>query len=174
MLLVVASCGSAPATAPRPGTPAVSHTSPAAPAATASPAPEGVNLVVTTEVRRALEQAYASYVATNIPFTVGYVAGEAPGVYYGYHAPTATYWALATFTPSQAAVDRSQQLPSGSGLDPLIFFQDGPFIFSRPAGGRWHFVTDTGGTICSPPVPDKLLYASSIPPPANRSCRDLG
>lgn len=146
VLLAAASCGSSSST------PAVSTTAPTAPSATSSSAPEAVNLVATPEVRRAIERAYANYVATKIPFHIGYIAGEARRtVYYGYYTPTATYWVFAVLMPSQAAIDRYHQLPPDSDLNPLIFFQDGPFIFSRPAGGQWHFVTDTGGAICSPP-----------------------
>lgn len=181
VLLLAASCGASPrqgssnTTTPSSGSvPTVSTTGPTVPSATSSSAPEAVNLVATPEVRRAIEQAYSGYVAGKIPFNIGYIAGEAPRtVYYGYYAPTATYWAFAELMPSQAAIDRYHQLPPNSVLNPLIFFQDGPYIFARPAGGQWHFVTDTGGALCSPPLPEKLLVVWSISP-ADSSCPRAG
>jgi len=182
--VALSACGSStrgtktvPSSTPRtslPGSPSATATTtspttpPASPPTTA--APRTRNLLLTPEVRSELERTYAEYVATHIPFTVDDIAGEWAGrTYYGYDGPSVTYWAVAYFLPSQAAIDRGRQLPLTSSLNPLIYFQDGPYLFSQVAGSSWRFVGDSYPDLCSPPIPKALLDLWGLAPVPPRS-----
>ena len=89
-----------------------------------------------------------------------YVAGTVKGsVYYGLDPGTHTYWALADFAATEAAQQAHRQLQGGQ-RDPLVNFQDGPFVFSRPPGAAWKMVGDSGGRFCGPrpPVPVLMMW----------------
>ncbi len=76
------------------------------------------------------------------------IAGIEPGsVYYSRDNETGTYWALATFVPSEAADEEA-----------LVHFQDQPHLFTRPAGGAWAVVGPVGPIVCPSSVP-QAVYA---------------
>ncbi|HLI36742.1 MAG TPA: hypothetical protein VKV80_05290 [Streptosporangiaceae bacterium] len=93
------------------------------------------------------------------------MAGTKPGsVYYGSVSPPPAYWAVASFTPSAQALAESKGNPDGG---PLVQFQDGPWVFTRPAGGSWRLVTDSGGMgLCPGEVPAPLSVVWALPTPA--------
>jgi hypothetical protein len=87
-----------------------------------------------------------------------YVAGTAPGsVYYGHLTSTNTDWAVSSFTPIAAVKSSTGNLGAA--------FQDGPWVFSKPAGGSWKLVTDSGGVLCPREVPPALAKVWSLPTP---------
>jgi hypothetical protein len=86
-----------------------------------------------------------------------YVAGTTPGsVYYAHDPATHAFWALAQFTPSTAGDNAHTQF-NGTANDPYVQFQDGPFVFTKPDGGSWVMVGDTGGLVCPPRPPASVL-----------------
>ena len=141
----LAACGSsatpAPTTAPPPtGSPA-SSTSTTAAGSTATTAGGPRNLPATVADKSALTAAYVAH--TKVP--PGDIAGtQAGSVYYAFVPSTRTYWALATFTPSATASQRT-----------LVGMQDGGAmgIFSRPAGGSWTMVATGSFPFCPSATP---------------------
>jgi hypothetical protein len=85
------------------------------------------------------------------------VASTTPGsVYYAYQPRSATYWAMANFDPSASAQAKGKKLNGNTG-DPLISFQDGPWIFTRSDGGSWQLKGDTGGEVCPSVLPADIV-----------------
>jgi hypothetical protein len=115
------------------------------------------NLRVTPAVR---EQLIATWAAAQ-GLARKYVAGTAPGsVYYGHLTSTNTDWAVSGFTPTAAVTSSTGNLGAA--------FQDGPWVFSKPAAGPWKLVTDSGGVLCPREVPAPLAKVWSLPTP--RGC----
>jgi hypothetical protein len=112
-----------------------------------------MNLATTAAVRAALVAAFASGQHLEPRYVAGTVKGS---VYYAFDGTTYTYWAMAEFSPTPAADEAHKRLDGAPG-DPAIQFQDGPWIFSRGASGSWRLVGDTGGSICPPRPPARVL-----------------
>jgi hypothetical protein len=104
-------------------------------------------------VRAALVAAFAAGQHLKPSYVAGTVKGS---VYYGFDPATAKYWAVARFSPTAAARAADQRLNGGAG-DPLIQFQDGPWVFSRGPDSAWKLAGDTGGGLCAPSPPQSLL-----------------
>lgn len=143
--LMTAGCTSNPTTAAAPPsqpastgadapTSAPASDSPAPAASSPTSIPVGVqNLLVSPSVRRELTAAYESFMR----FTPSGIAGTAPGsVYYAHDAATGSYWAMATFQPSKAALHSS---PDSAMYNVLVDMQDGgnQGLFTRTSGGVW-------------------------------------
>jgi hypothetical protein len=111
------------------------------------------NLPMTEAVRANLVAAFAAARDLDARFVAGTVPGS---VYYGYDPGTGAYWALADFSASNAARVEHERL-QGTPNDPYVAFQDGPMVLSQTTGTAWRLVTDTGGLVCTPPVPAPLL-----------------
>jgi hypothetical protein len=105
----------------------VSNPEPGADTPASSPAPSssvsasaGVqNVVVSPSVRQELTAAYEAFMGIEARG----IAGTAPNsVYYAFDAATGTYWAMATFQPSAAALHSS---PGSRLYNVLVVTQDG-------------------------------------------------
>ncbi|KJE21858.1 hypothetical protein FF36_03761 [Frankia torreyi] len=91
------------------------------------------------------------------------VASTAAGsVYYAQETGPGTYWAVADFEPSASALAKGRKLNGAAG-DPLIAFQDGPWLFTRPKGGSWKLAGDTGGQLCASSVPPAVAAVWNLP-----------
>jgi hypothetical protein len=121
-------------------------TSPAPAASSPTPAPSGVsNLVVPDPVRSELTAAYVAY----MHFNPANIAGTTPrSVYYAYDATTGTYWAMATFQPTKAALGSK---PGSPAFNMLVNMQDGGStgLFSRASGGAWQVQDDSWPPQCA-------------------------
>jgi hypothetical protein len=116
-------------------------TSPAPAASSPTPAPSGVsNLVVPDPVRSELTAAYVAY----MHFNPANIAGTTPrSVYYAYDATTGTYWAMATFQPTKAALGSK---PGSPAFNMLVNMQDGGStgLFSRASAAPGRYRTTAG------------------------------
>ncbi|WP_261566510.1 hypothetical protein [Frankia gtarii] len=83
-------------------------------------------------------------------------------VYYAQETSTGTYWAVADFEPSASALAKGKKLNGAAG-DPLIAFQDGPWLFTRPRGGSWKLAGDTGGQLCATTLPTAVAAVWKLP-----------
>lgn len=92
----------------------------------------------------------------------GYVDGTSGTVYAAFDPATDSNWALASMKPSAAARATHQQSSAGGTTDPLIAFQDGPFVFQQTGDGPWTKVADTGGVPCPPVPPAAVLQLWGI------------
>lgn len=146
------------------GTTGATGASGATSSSTAPPAPVApTNVHVDDSVRAALVAAFAA--GRHLDPT--YVAGTVPGsVYDAYDPATQTFWVLADFSASAAALKAHQRL-QGTPSDPLVQFQDGPMVLSRTVGSSWKLVSDTGGLICPPRPPAAILALWSVGGGAN-------
>jgi hypothetical protein len=125
-----------------------------------NPRPTGAqNLLVDDFVRNGLATAWAAGQRLQRSDVAGTRKGS---VFYAYDPSSAKYWAIADFEPSASALAKHGTLNGGNG-DPLIQFQDGPFIFSRSAGGSWTLVGDTGGGPICPRVPAAVIAVWHLP-----------
>ena len=116
------------------------------------------NLTTTDAVRAALVAAFAAGLHIDRSYVSGTVAGS---VYYAYVPATHTYWALAEYAPSNAALQAHNRL-DGTPDDPLVKFQGSPFVLSRIDGSGWKLVKDTGGLVCPPRPPASVLALWSV------------
>lgn len=166
--MAVTGCGGTGAVAPQNLPSSISATSPAASTATTGTPPSSSrqqggaeNLRVNPHVLAQLVSAFAA----GQHLRSSDVARTKPGsVYYAFMPSTVTYWAVADFVPSAQAITQSHEAADGG---PLVQFQDGPWIFSRPQGGAWKLTTDTGGTgPCPGQVPGPVLAAWGMRIPA--------
>ena len=103
------------------------------------------NLVVPGSVRRELTAAYLAY----MHFKAADIAGTVPrSVYYAYDAATGSYWAMATYQPSEAARSSS---PGSPAFNTLVNMQDGGStgLFSRSPGHAWQVQHDSWPWQCA-------------------------
>jgi hypothetical protein len=119
-----------------------------------SPAPQNIAPSSATEAE--LEATYAAYMH-DPPQDIG--GTEQGSVYEAYLPPSATYWALARFLPSDSA---SQQT--------IVSMQDGGNIgvFDKSASGAWTMLTKGTSPFCPSrtPLPAEVraLWGLSDPP----------
>jgi hypothetical protein len=109
---------------------------PAASSPTSTPA-DVQNLLVSPSVRRELTAAYVAHWQSKWHFKPSGIAGTAPGsVYYAYAAGTGTYWAMATFQQTAAAVHSS---PGSPMYNTMVDMQDGgnQGLFMKAPGSAW-------------------------------------
>lgn len=125
-------------------------TAAARPSATAQTSAEPANLVADATVRQQLLAAFVAFRsdAANTPgfaaIPPSAVAGITPGtLYYAFDPAASTYWAVATFSATEAA---SQTLE-------FVGFQDGgsQAVFTRSSGGPW-LVKSVGPCMAGLPV----------------------
>ncbi len=143
--------GSLRSVAGAPSQPRPSGPGGATPRATSPAGSAPRTLVLTSSVREQLITAWMS----RTPVERADIAGTNPGLtFYGIVPSTRTYWAVATFVPTDAWKRKAKTTPDrGTGLA----FQDGPWVFSRQAGRPWRYVGDTGGMICPAELPDEMI-----------------
>jgi hypothetical protein len=119
------------------------------------------NLQVDDTVRRQLVVAWIDG-HDDPSLTLADVASTRPGsVYYARETATGTEWAVADFEPSASALAKDKRLGGATG-DPLISFQDGPWVFTRRPAGSWKLVGDNGGQLCASRVPPAVIAVWNI------------
>jgi hypothetical protein len=121
-------------------------------------------------VRGELTAAYAAY----MHFNPANIAGTAPrSVYYAYDATTGTYWAMASFQPTKAAL-RSK--PGSPAFNMLVNMQDGGStgLFTRASGGPWLVQADSFPPQCAIieffPKAVTTVWALQTTPPTGMHC----
>ncbi len=106
------------------------------------------NLVATPAVKAALR---ASFLRAHPKLKPAKVVGPIKGrTFYGSYR--GKEYALATFSI------------------PKFGTQDQPEVFTRPAGGAWRDLGDTGGEICAPYVPVALMKVWQLKPSGSKNC----
>lgn len=93
------------------------------------------NLVISAATKQSLVNTWLATNPGGLGMTGSDVAGTVPGeVFYGYDLATSTYFATASFQPSQKLLKRAKT-PAGQSL--LAQFQDNEYVFSLTAGSGW-------------------------------------
>jgi len=145
------------ASTPTPGTAAPSSSQ-----ATTAPSAKATNMVADAAVRQGLLAAFTAF-RSNAANTPGFAAvppsavgGITPGtLYYVFDPASGTYWAVATFSATNAA----SQTSAYAG------FQDGgnKAVFMRPSGGPWQ-VKSVGACLSGLPVAVAAALALTASP----------
>jgi hypothetical protein len=135
-------------------------TSTSSTSSTSTTSSTATNLSADATVKQALVTAFA--IANKLDPSD--IDGTEPGsVYYAVDPSSDRYWAEASFVPSARAQQMDSQLQGGPG-DPMNYFQDQPWVFSRPWHGAWQVVTNDPGGPCPGKVPAAVTAAWQIQP----------